>query len=149
MRVERDPAFWTAVASHPEVSHILFGEEPDLSAVELEHVMPLASEHGGYIFIRLCPFGRIWDLHSLFTPEGWGREAYYHGIACLSALPDWQVITTYQTQDKRSVPPRSFGFVEAGGFEQTPYGLWKTWILTRKAWLQSPAYLRSSKTCQS
>lgn len=148
MRIERNPSFWREIASHEDVSHITCGEVVSFEEVALDNVMPYACECGGYIFIRLDPFGRIYDLHSLFTPVGWGVTAYNLGVEALNTLPDWQVITTYQTEHPQSRPPKSFGFQAAGDFSPTPYGLWKTWVLTRTSWESSPAFKREARKCQ-
>ncbi len=147
--INRDASFWERIANHPDVAHVMFGQVVDFSSVEAECVYPYAAVNGGYIFVRLDPFGRIYDLHSLFTPEGWGREAFQTAIEVLALLPGWQVITTYHTGHKQSKPPASFGFRPAGAFCETPFGNWQTWLLTRDAWEASPVYKRQEASkCQ-
>lgn len=149
VRVERDPAFWRSIASHPQVApHVSLGHEIDVGAMALHPlVTPLASEHGGFLFIRLDPLGRAVELHTLFTPEGWGREvhgaakaAFDHVFEGGAAL----VLTSEVEGNARSQPPRSFRFAPCGDFEPTPYGKrFRTWFLTRAAWEGSPARRRA------
>lgn len=145
--INRDPEFWNRISNHPDVAKTKFGEDVSFEAVTFEHVFPFSSKHGGYILVKIHPICGIWDLHAMFTPEGWGKEAHALGVELLNTLPQWQLITAQETQFKNSQPPRSFGFVEAGPFTETPYGDWRTWILTRKAWEGSPAKLRSDSKC--
>ena len=147
IRIERDPAFWTAVATHPALGEGLLGLDPAEvgGIVRRPHVLPLAAEHGGFIFARLDPMGFVCELHTLFTPEGWGREALAAGIAAINAvwLVGFQLITTFEVRDNpRSRPPRSFGFTLAGDWRDGPYGALRLWSLGREAWTQSPGMRR-------
>lgn len=73
--VNRDPAFWQVVASHPSVSpYVSFGRTVDWGFVESASVVPLASEHGGFLFFQADGLGRVYELHTLYLPEGWGRK---------------------------------------------------------------------------
>lgn len=144
IRVERDPAFWTAVAAHPAVAPMLRGGSPDLigALAARAGVLPLAAEHGGFLFVRADALGFTCELHTLFTPEGWGREALTAGIEALGAV--WAcgfcLITTFEARDNpRSRPPKTFGFARAGDWRETPFGELRPWALTRVAWDASPA----------
>lgn len=151
IRIERDPAFWLAIASHPAVAPTLLGLPPEMVAMSMvsEHVLPVAAIHGGFFFTRLDPNGRLWEFHTLFTPDGWGREALMAAkeATALMFRGPCQVLSTYQIEaNPRSQPPRTFGFIPAGPFVETPFGASRTWILTRNAWEQSPAH-RSGQKC--
>lgn len=129
MRLERDPAFWVATGVE--------GDWPLLTGSPV--CLPLACEHGGFIFVRLDALGRVLDLHAAFKPSGWGRVANHHLKACLAHLVGWDLITATEVEGNwRSRPPKSFGFRPAGpvaaGF--------RTWVLTRAGWEASPARRR-------
>jgi hypothetical protein len=150
VRIERDPAFWTAVAAHPALRVMMGDADPALigALAGRENVLPLASDHGGYLFIRQDALGFVAELHSLFTPEGWGREALIAGIEALGAvwLLGFQTVVTLEMRDNpRSRPPKSFGFVQAGDWREGPFGAARQWILTRAAWEASPTAKRRAK----
>lgn len=142
MIVTRDPAFWGWVIDHPQVAGSLQGLSPDVFAnlAQSEWVKPFASENGGYLFLQMDGLGRVWEVHAVFRPEGWGREASETGKAALDAF-DWQLITTSELPSGFTAP-RSFGFRPTGGFEPSPLGPLRTWMLTRAAWEASPARRR-------
>ena len=147
IRLERDRTFWEDVARHPAVAPSLGGFRPELAAevCRSPRALPVASEHGGYIFIRLDAMGLVWELHSLFKPEGWGREALQTGIAALGVLRslNFQLITTLElAANPRSRPPLSFGFRPAGDFRPSAAGSTRLWALTRQGWEDSPAKRR-------
>lgn len=137
---DRDAAFWNAVATHPEVApHVFLGREGlDLSdIVRHPSVQPLRSEHGGFLFCRLDGLGRVYELHTLYTPEGWGREVLTAAKAAFAQIFDAgaQLVTTYEVEGWwRSRPPRTFGFKPAGDFAPSNFGSLKTWFLTLDAW---------------
>lgn len=146
IRQDRDAAFWTEIASHPEVRSILFGQAPELvgELMQRSDVRHFASEHGGWAFIRLDPYGLIWDTHAMFTPEGWGREAHAtmkHAFRTMLATAHALFVT--ETDNPRSRPPISCGFKPCGGTLETAIGPLTTWVLTRAAWEASPAYRRA------
>lgn len=129
IRETRDPDFW-AERCEPGL---------DLGFLSSDRVTPLASENGGYFFVRIDGLGRVFDLHAAFKPAGWGKEASATLKASLRLLMGWQVISVSEVEDNwRSRPPRSFGFRPAGGFS----GGYRSWILTREAWEASPARRR-------
>ena len=147
IRVERDPAFWTIVAAHPAVQGAILGIAPETigELAVREGVLPLASRHGGYLFARADALGFVVELHTLFTPEGWGREAVIAGIEALNAvfLLGYQVVTTFEMEtNPRSRPPVTAGFVQAGDWRETPLGQLRMWVLTRAGWEASPAARR-------
>lgn len=148
IREERDPAFWVKVASHPQVRETLLGMDPEAVGpmAVAERTLPLAAEHGGFLFFTLDGFGRAVELHTLFTPEGWGREVHRASKAAFNRVFETaQVVVTYEVENSwRSRPPRSFGFKAAGDFGPTPIGSLRTWILTKNAWRASPG----SKSCR-
>ena len=144
IRVERDPAFWTAIASHPEVAPALLGLPPAKvgALARRPEMLPLASEHGGFLFTRLDAMGFVCELHTLFRPEGWGREALFAGIESLGVVwaLGYQTIVTFESRaNARSRPPRTFGFRKAGDWRSTPVGELRMWTLTQSAWNASPA----------
>lgn len=145
IRVERDPQFWFDVVSHPEVAALLGTTtfEQITALVEMPGVTPLASEHGGFFFKACDSFGRVCELHSLFKPQAWGREVHDAGIEALKRIffeDGFQVVVTYEQEaNRRSRPPRSFGFVALGAFEPSLFGSVRSWLLTRSAFMSSPA----------
>lgn len=149
IRVERNPAFWVDVASHPALTGALYGLHPDAltQIVGLPQVVPLAAQHGGFLFNRLDVFGFVYELHTLFTPEGWGREVVEAGHEALETIfglgPVAAIVTAQMADNSRSQPPRSFGFVPcAHDWANSALGSIKPWLLTRPAWEQSPARKR-------
>jgi hypothetical protein len=74
IRIERDPLFWTTVAAHPSVAPMLQGADPALigALAARREFLPIAAEHGGFLLQRRDDLGFAWELHTLFTPEGWG-----------------------------------------------------------------------------
>jgi hypothetical protein len=152
IRIERDPAFWSAIAGHPEVSRRLGGIDPAMVArlASAPGFVPLASTHGGFLFQRRDELGFAFELHTLFTPEGWGREVFTAGTEALILMfgSPCQLITTLELKrNDKSRPPRTFGFEPAGEFSETPFGEARLWVLTRTAWQASPAAQRKAKTC--
>lgn len=147
IRIERNPTFWVDVASHPALTGALYGLAPEILVpiVANPNVTPLASRHGGFIFNRLDPFGFVAELHTLFTPEGWGREVVQAGHEALEHIfgAGFQMIVTAQMRDnERSQPPRSFGFRATGYWSETQLGEAQCWFLARDAWEASPARKR-------
>ncbi len=144
IRVERDADFWRGVIAHPQVSHVMMGLPLDIAGlVEHESVVPLASSNGGFLFCRLDGLGRVFELHTLFKPDGWGREVSGSAKEAFAHMFDVgaQVITTYEVEGWAS-PPLSFGWRTAGEFAPSPIGNTRTWILTLEAWAASPARRR-------
>lgn len=147
IREERDPAFWRAVYEHPEVKpHVSLGHEVDLEAlVSNPAVLPLRAEHGGFFFVRLDGLGRVYELHTMFTPEGWGREvlqALKEAVSEVFALGA-QLIITYDVEGNwRSRPPKTFRFEACGDYAPALGASLRTWLLTRAAWDASPARQR-------
>lgn len=151
IRLERDAAFWTDVAAHPALAQALGSLNPAMvgQIAARPDALPLAADHGGYIFLRSDALGFVAELHTLFTPEGWGREALMAGIEAITAvwICGFQVINTLEVEgNRRSQPPRSFGFAAAGDWRETAFGRLKLWTLSRAAWEASPAMRR--RLCQ-
>ncbi len=144
LRIERDPAWWTAIAAHPRVAPFMGGIDPALvgALAARPEFIPLASANGGFLLHRRDEFGLVWELHTLFTPEGWGREAVTAGIEGLNLMfgANARVIVTLETQaNPRSRPWRRFGFEPAGPYAATPMGEFRPWVLTQAAWVESRA----------
>jgi hypothetical protein len=151
----RDPVFWRQVFEHPEVKpKVGLGHALDIAALVADRrVTPLRARHGGYLFVQLDGLGRVYELHSLFTPEGWGREALLAAKAAFTLMfaAGAHVITTMEVRgNRRSQPPRSFRFRPAGGFAAAaPFkDEFRSWVLTRDDWENSPVN-RRSKSCLS
>lgn len=146
IREERDVAFWEAVAQHEEVRpHLLISEDQGLAEI-VSHpsVKPYAAENGGFLFCRLDGIGRVFELHTMFTPKGWGREVAKAIKEALERVfsEGAQVITTYEVGGWwRSKPPLSHGWKQAGPFlySDSLAADVRSWILTHEAWLASPA----------
>ncbi len=148
IREDRDAAFWTDVYEHPAVKpHVGLGREIDIAGIVSDPaVTPLRAEHGGFIFAQLDGLARIYELHTLFTPEGWGREvagAAKDAFAFMFDRGADLIVTQEVAGNRRSQPPRSFRFSPAGEFRASPLGVdLRSWVLTRYAWEASPARLR-------
>ncbi|HJR83449.1 MAG TPA: hypothetical protein VJ775_05935 [Sphingomicrobium sp.] len=147
IREDRDPAFWSATYEHPDVKpHVGLGQSLDVAAIVADpRVTPLAAEHGGFLFVQLDELGRVFELHTMFTPEGWGREVLLAAKAAFSEMfvRGADVIVTHEVKgNPRSQPPISFRFRAAGDFAPALGAALRTWTLTRTAWAQSPALAR-------
>lgn len=128
------------------------GRDPGLIDTLLANpnVTPLASKNGGFLFLKIDSEGRTFELHTLFTPDGWGREV---AVAAREAFrrifaAGAQVIVTMEVSGWwRSAPPRSHGWVPAGDF--APMAATgddaRSWVLTKTAWLDSPVFKRMTK----
>jgi hypothetical protein len=151
IREERDPAWWQAVADHPEVApNIYLGQRFDTAPVVTSpRVVPLAAEHGGFWFFD----GPVYELHALFTPEGWGREV----AQALKAAMAWMIARGAQGFRTLEVaglatsrPPRSHGWRPVGSFHAGPLGLLvRDWTLSLDGYRRSPAYRRMAQCRQS
>lgn len=144
IRLERSADFWRDVVRHPKVAHVTMGLPFDIGAlVEHERVIPLASEHGGFLFCQLDGLGRVFELHTLFKPEGWGREVSGAAKEAFAEMfaSGARVITTYEVEGW-TAPPLSFGWRTAGDFSPSPLGNLRTWVLTLDGWEASPACRR-------
>lgn len=151
IRIERDPAFWVRVASHPKVAVALMGEPPEGVGAwaQRSDVLPIASTNGGFLLTRLDPLGMVAELHTLFTPEGWGREVVLAGIAAIGAVwaCGFQTIVTLEMRaNPHSRPARTFGFQRCGEWTATPWGDARQWLVTRESWNASPAARRRDWT---
>ncbi len=142
--INRDAGFWNAIATHPAVAPAAFMGLPavDLAPlVEPESSLPLASEHGGWIFSTLDPHGFVYELHTIYTPEGWGREVHSHAKLCFKRVFETAslVVTHEQEGYNNTRPPLSFGWRSSGDFKDV--GLPRKprmWVLTKEAWAASP-----------
>lgn len=143
IREERNPEFWVRIVEEPTVAAALgqFSPMQIAAIIAMPDVLPLAAEHGGFLFAGLGPFGRVAELHTMFTPEGWGREVHGAAKEAFDIVFDRgvRIIVTHQMEaNERSQPPRTFGFVPAGDMAPSILGTARTWILTYPAWLASP-----------
>ncbi len=155
IREERDWTFWQMIADHPDVKdHVFLGKELRLDRVVTHpSVKPLASKSGGFLFCRLDGIGRVFELHTIYAPAGWGREvAKASKIAFDRVFREGaQIITTYEVEDWwRSRPPLSHGWKKAGDFEfsESLAAEVRSWVLTRDAWMQSPVGRRACQLQQ-
>lgn len=139
--VERDAAFWDRIADHPEVRPWVLLEGSLAHLIQDDRAMPLATDHGGAIFWNVDGLGFVVEMHTLFTPEGWGREVAMFGRACIrQVMSTASLILTHEQEGYwRSRPPRSHGWKPFGDFEDAgfPRRL-KLWGLSRQSWLESP-----------
>lgn len=144
IRLERNPEFWRDLLEQPDVRAAMRGLDSSIgvdAVIGNQSVLPFASENGGYIFVRMDPFGTIYDLHALYSTEGRGREAHGALKAALDRV-NADLIVAFETDDTHSRPPLSFGFKAAGECRHTSLGPVRTWILTREAWEASKARAR-------
>lgn len=142
--IRRDVAWWDAVATHPEVApHVFMGLGPVSVAplVAPESSFPMASINGGLIFSALDNLGFVYELHTLYKPEGWGREVHAHAKECFrDMMARASVIVTHEQEGvAQTRPPLSFGWRQAGDFREVglPRRL-RMWSLTKEAWMTSP-----------
>jgi hypothetical protein len=146
IREERNLGFWRAICEHPGVKPwVSLGVQADWlpALVESPRCLPLACSSGGYFLVRSDLNPAVWDLHAAFRPEGWGKVAH-DALQAVLSLGGWDLITVSEVAGNwRSRPPRSFGFRPAAQMGAET----RTWILTRNAWEQSPAYRRMERTC--
>jgi hypothetical protein len=149
IREDRDCTFWQEVYEHPAVKEAAsMGHEVDVAALlAAPCVHPLRGANGGFLFVQLDGTGRIWEFHTAFKPEGWGREV----ATALKHAIQWafdrggQLVTTYEVEGNwRSQPPRSFRFKACGDFEPAEgfTQRFRTWALTKPDWRASPAFQR-------
>jgi len=147
IRIERDRAWWTAVAAHPAVIDTLHGMPPeDIGDVAARpDVLPFATANGGFLVAPLDALGFARDMHAMYRPEGWGREAAFAFAEVLEAL-FWggcQVVNVYEVETNvKSRPPRTSGFIQAGDWRGTPFGRLRLWTLTQRNWFASLARRR-------
>lgn len=142
--INRDVSFWDEVASHPEVAPHVFMDQPVRSMESLiSHpgVLPFSSENGGVLFISSDPLGMVREMHTMYKPEGWGREVAVFGKQFVQeAFRHCSLITTNEQEDHwRSSPPKSHGWKVSGEFRDV--GLSRRvrlWFLTKEAWALSP-----------
>lgn len=143
---QRDPSFWRAVIDHPEVKpHVTLGREFDVGPlIASSRVLPLASENGGFLLVQLDGLGRVFELHTMYRPEGWGREVLTASKAMFRQMFErCDLIVTHEVFGWwRSRPPKSFGFRPAGEFRPEYGTQLRTWTLTRDDWEKSPARRR-------
>lgn len=145
IREERDWTFWQMIADHPDVSHhVNLGKDFKLDRVVMHpSVMPLASENGGFLFCRIDGIGRVYELHTMYQPAGWGREVAKTSKLAFDRVfrSGAQIIVTYEVKGWwRSRPPLSHGWKKAGDFEvsESLAAEVRSWVLTRDAWIASP-----------
>lgn len=147
---DRSVAFWRDVLDHPLVKpHVAMGQEIDLAALlASDRVTPMRAAHGGFMFVQLDGLGRVYELHTLFTPEGWGREVFCAAVEAFDLMfaRGARLITTYEVLGNwRSRPPRTFRFEAAGDFDHAAQigADVRTWFLTAPAWSHAPARKRT------
>lgn len=144
---DRDASFWQGVADHPAVKpHIGLGHDLDMAAaVASPLVTPLRSQNGGFLFLRKSETEQ--ELHTLYRPEGWGKEvlqALKEAVSEMFARGAALISTQEVEGNWRSKPPKTFRFEPAGDFvpaEGFPINV-RTWVLRREAWEASPARQR-------
>ncbi len=146
-------AFWDKVAFHPQVApHVFVGQEPESLGPLILNPMakPYASDHGGVIFLPVDFLGFVFEMHTLFTPEGWGREVASFGKRVMpDILQTASLILTHEQEGCwQSRPPRSHGWRACGEFKDVgmPCRL-RLWELSREAWVASPVGRKT--LCQS
>lgn len=113
-----DAAHFNAIANHDAVRPTLGGDGP----MELRPVIEnarnyaFATPHGGFLLLD-CGSGR-YDVHSLFLPEGRGREA----MDAMREVAAYMFTHTDCTEGLTTVPEGHVGalaLATRGGFEQT------------------------------
>lgn len=140
----RDVTFWDRIASHPDVApHIFMGRDPETLSPLVTNPLakPYASDNGGVIFSPVDHLGFVVEMHTLFTPEGWGREVAISGKRFVADV--FRTVSLILTHEQefhwRSRPPRSHGWQACGDFVDAGMACrLKLWALTREAWSASP-----------
>lgn len=142
--IQQDHRFWDEIAQHPEVApHVFVDREPETlqPLLSMPGTIAMASENGGIIFMTRDPLGMVYEMHTLYRPEGWGREV---AIAAKQFMQEMfkaasVIVTQEQEGNWRSCPPKSHGWQVAG--EYCSVGLSKRlrmWVLTKQSWITSP-----------
>ena len=140
----RDVHFWDSIAQHESVApHVFMGVTPYSLAVLInnEANIPHASENGGVLFVAVDGLGLVKEMHTMYRPEGWGREVAINGKAFVNEVMKESVliITHEQEGNWRSSPPKSHGWKPCGDYCYVglPKRL-RLWALTQEAWRASP-----------
>lgn len=142
--INRDVQFWDSIASHAEVAPFVFMGAPVQSLdilISDEKNEPFASKNGGVLFVKTDHLGSIYEMHTMFRPEGWGREVAVTGAKALHHIFSKALLVfTYEQEGHwQSRPPKSHRWKSSGAFvDQGLSKKLKLWYLTRDDWLSSP-----------
>lgn len=142
--INRDVQFWDSISSHVEVAPFVFMGVPVQSLDVLivnENNEPFASKNGGVLFVKTDHLGSIYEMHTMFRPEGWGREVAVTGAKALHHIFSKALLVfTYEQEGHwQSRPPKSHRWKSSGDFvDQGLSKRLKLWYLTRDDWLSSP-----------
>lgn len=149
--IQRDVAFWDDVASHEAVAPRIFMGLPQATLAPLvdnPDAFPLASINGGAIFVPVDPLGFAYEMHTMYKPEGWGREVHAHAKKCFKFMFERAslLVTHEQEGEQGTSPPKSFGWAVAGAYKDVglPRRL-RLWVLTPQMWTASVV---GRKQCQ-
>ena len=107
-------------------------------------MLPLASDNGGWFIGAMDGLGLVGEIHAIYRPAGWGREAAQAGKEAMDwAFRVFQVLVVHEIESNpHSRPAISAGFVLAGDWQHTAVGKIRMWVLTRAAWETSPMHRR-------
>lgn len=153
LRIERDRHFWRRVVSHPAVEPYVMKGSPleCLDALVADPLtLPIASKHGGFLFV--AREGQARELHTAYLPEGWGREvaaALPLATQVMFNLGVQRLTTLEQKGYGGSRPPLSHGWKPAGEFAESAIGSVREWELTAAAWRASPVWRRRNAPSRS
>lgn len=142
--INRDVSFWDSIASHADVAPAVFMNCPIQSLALLisnEKNEPFSSQNGGVLFVKTDHLGAIYEMHTMFRPEGWGREVAVTGAKALHHIfTKALLVFTYEQEGHwQSRPPKSHRWKSSGEFiDQGLSKRLKLWYLTRDDWLSSP-----------
>jgi hypothetical protein len=140
----RDVAWWDAIASHPEVApHVFMGMAPMTlePLVSRDDVLALRSENGGVLYVPVDHCRTIYELHTMYHPDGWGREVAKAARSFMAAAFELaDMVITYEQEDNwRSKPPRSHGWASQGDYRDCGFASrLRLWTVSKDAWLSSP-----------
>lgn len=154
LRLDRNPTFWRRIAAHPDVEPRVMQGAP-LSQldvlVQAAGTVPLAATHGGFIFVPDPLEMDVYDLHTMFSSDGWGREVAAAAREAFRYMFWRRDMRTCRTLEQdgyyRSRPPLSHGWKPSSEFATTGIGSVRPWVLTREAWLASPVGKRETDPC--
>ena len=147
--INRSADFWDSVAFDPDVAPFVFMDAPRQSLSVLvgdESNEPFASDNGGVLFVKTDHLGSIYEMHTMFRPEGWGREVAITGAKALHHIFSKALLVfTYEQEGHwQSRPPKSHRWKSSGEFiDQGLSKRLKLWYLTRDDFLSSPVGKKS------
>ena len=143
MRLSTDAAHLARVWNHPRVrGSVSFGltellTEQNAAQLLAAGALYLANDYGGFLLIPNADLS-VYDLHTQFTPEGWGRyadDAAWAQRYMFTRTP-CVAISTFVPLDNRIAYRAAlrFGFIDVGGTTELNVS-GRSLLLTVKRWV--------------